>query len=92
MAELEKLEMVIEIACACCGAVLYITGNTKEIICQITLQTIIDKFYTEFCHLAVVKNEISGNQYKTFKQFLKDSLTSMLDGIENQNLRPYGKN
>lgn len=29
------------------------------------------EFYKEFGHIAVVKNEMSGNQYKTFKSFLR---------------------
>ena len=44
-----------------------------------TIQTIIDKFQTEFF---IKDGTIPVETYVKAEQFLKDSLTSMLDGIE----------
>lgn len=40
------------------------------------VEEIVEEFYQEFGHLAVVKNELSGNQYKNIGDWLRTALTS----------------
>lgn len=44
----------------------------------------IEEFYKKFGHIQVVKNEISGNSYNTFADFLEQSQLELIEAIRGE--------